>query len=75
MEQNKNENKTIQSPFTQTYFHGTKADLHIGPSSKLALILILGKEKMQNISSLQQLWMLLFGVLNLPLGKTVKAFI
>jgi hypothetical protein len=30
MEQNKNENKTIQSPFAQTYFHGTKADLKIG---------------------------------------------
>ncbi len=29
MEQN-NENKSIQSPFTQTYFHGTKADLKIG---------------------------------------------
>jgi hypothetical protein len=45
------------------------------PKSKLALTLTLGKEKMQNISFLQQLWMLLFGVLNLPLGKTVKEFI
>lgn len=30
MEQNKSENKTIHSPFSQTYFHGTKADLQIG---------------------------------------------
>jgi len=30
MEQNKSENKSIQSPFAQTYFHGTKADLYIG---------------------------------------------
>lgn len=30
MEQNKSENKSIQSPFAQTYFHGTKADLKIG---------------------------------------------
>ena len=30
MEQNKSENKSIQSPFSQTYFHGTKADLKIG---------------------------------------------
>lgn len=30
MEQNKNENKTIQTPFAQTYFHGTKADLKVG---------------------------------------------
>ena len=30
MEQNKNENKTIPTPFIQTYFHGTKADLRIG---------------------------------------------
>jgi hypothetical protein len=30
MEQNKSENKSIPSPFVQTYFHGTKADLKIG---------------------------------------------
>ncbi len=30
MDQNKSENKTSQSPFAQTYFHGTKADLKIG---------------------------------------------
>ena len=30
MEQNNSEPKTIQSPFVQTYFHGTKADLKIG---------------------------------------------
>ena len=30
MEQNKSDNKSLQSPFAQTYFHGTKADLQIG---------------------------------------------
>lgn len=30
MEKNKNEDKSTQSPFAQTYFHGTKADLKIG---------------------------------------------
>lgn len=30
MEPNKIESKTIQSPFTQTFFHGTKADLKTG---------------------------------------------
>lgn len=30
MEQDKNENIPFQSPFAQTYFHGTKADLEIG---------------------------------------------
>ena len=30
MEQKSSENKTIQTPFVQTYFHGTKADLKPG---------------------------------------------
>ena len=30
MKQNKNEKKTFQNPFAQTYFHGTKADLNNG---------------------------------------------
>ncbi len=30
METNKSENKSIQDPFVQTYFHGTKKDLKIG---------------------------------------------
>lgn len=30
MEQNKSENKSIPSLFSQTFFHGTKADLKIG---------------------------------------------
>jgi rifampin ADP-ribosylating transferase len=30
MKQNKSENKPIPTPFAQTYFHGTKADLKIG---------------------------------------------
>ncbi len=30
MELNKSENSSLQSPFSQTYFHGTKANLNIG---------------------------------------------
>ncbi len=30
MEQNKIENKTTQSRFAQTYFHGSRADLNVG---------------------------------------------
>ncbi len=30
MDQNKSENNFIQSPFSQTYFHGTRADLKVG---------------------------------------------
>lgn len=30
MEQNNSDNKSFQSPFAQTYFHGTKADLKPG---------------------------------------------
>ena len=30
MEKNKNDNKTFHTPFAQTYFHGTKADLKLG---------------------------------------------
>ena len=30
MEQNKSDSKTIHTPFAQTYFHGTKADLKLG---------------------------------------------
>lgn len=30
MKQNNSESKSIQIPFSQTYFHGTKADLKIG---------------------------------------------
>jgi rifampin ADP-ribosylating transferase len=30
MEENKTENQSFQTPFAQTYFHGTKADLKIG---------------------------------------------
>lgn len=37
MEQNKSENKSIQSPFAQTYFHGTKADLKIGDFIEIGL--------------------------------------
>ncbi len=37
MEQNKSENKSIQSPFSQTYFHGTKADLKVGDFIEVGL--------------------------------------
>jgi len=37
MEQNKSENKPIQSPFSQTFFHGTKADLKIGDFIEVGL--------------------------------------
>lgn len=30
MNQNKSDNKTFHTPFAQTYFHGTKADLKLG---------------------------------------------
>jgi hypothetical protein len=30
MESNKNEGRTIHTPFKQAYFHGTKADLKLG---------------------------------------------
>jgi hypothetical protein len=37
MRKNKSEDKlhgSVQSPFSQTYFHGTKADLKIGKSAE-----------------------------------------
>lgn len=37
MEQNKTGNKSVQSPFSQTYFHGTKADLKIGQFIEVGL--------------------------------------
>jgi rifampin ADP-ribosylating transferase len=37
MGKNKNDNESIQSPFTQTYFHGTKADLKIGDFIEIGL--------------------------------------
>lgn len=37
MEQNKTENKLFPSPFVQTYFHGTKADLKIGDFIEIGL--------------------------------------
>ena len=30
MEQHKSDNKSFQTPFAQTYFHGTKTDLKVG---------------------------------------------
>jgi len=37
MKKNKSEHKSIQSPFAQTFFHGTKADLKIGDFVKIGL--------------------------------------
>jgi rifampin ADP-ribosylating transferase len=37
MEQYKSKNKFIQSPFSQTFFHGTKADLKIGDFIEVGL--------------------------------------
>ena len=47
MEKNENENKNnpIHSPFTQTYFHGTKADLKIGDLIETGINSNYGQEK------------------------------
>ena len=37
MGENKSDNKTVQSPFTQTFYHGTKADLKIGDFIEIGL--------------------------------------
>jgi rifampin ADP-ribosylating transferase len=48
MEKNKNENTSqepVQSPFVQTYFHGTKADLRIGDLIEIGLNSNYGQKK------------------------------
>ncbi len=48
MEKNKSENKSnesIQSPFSQTFFHGTKADLNIGDFIEVGLNSNYGQKK------------------------------
>ena len=48
MEKNKSENKSnepAQSPFSQTYFHGTKADLMIGDIIEIGLSSNYGQKK------------------------------
>lgn len=48
MEKNKNEikyNEPVQSPFVQTYFHGTKADLRIGDLIEIGLNSNYGQKK------------------------------
>jgi hypothetical protein len=37
MGENKSDNKSVQSPFTQTFYHGTKADLKIGDFIEIGL--------------------------------------
>jgi len=47
METNKNENKSnkpMQSPFSQTFFHGTKADLKIGDFIEIGINSNYGKK-------------------------------
>ena len=48
MKQGKKENKSIQSPFAQTYFHGTKADLKIGDLIEIGLNSNYGQNKKAN---------------------------
>ena len=51
MEQKNNEqNQSGQgaTPFAQTYFHGTKANLNIVTSLKLVTTQTMGREKMRN---------------------------
>jgi hypothetical protein len=45
MEKNNNENNSAQSPFAQTYFHGTKAELKIGDSIEVGLNSNYGQRK------------------------------
>ena len=45
MEQNKSEHKSLQSPFSQTFFHGTKADLMIGDFIEVGLNSNYGQRK------------------------------
>ena len=68
MEQNASENKSNSSgpsPFIQTYFHGTKADLKIGDFIDIGINSNFGKIIKQNISILQLRLMHLSGVPNL----------
>lgn len=37
MQENKTENKSIQPPFAQRYFHGVKADLKVGDFIEVGL--------------------------------------
>ena len=45
MKQDNSISKTIQSPFTQTYFHGTKADLKLGDFIKVGFHSNYGQKK------------------------------
>lgn len=45
MEQNKSDNKSIQSPFSQTYYHGTKTDLKMGDFIEVGLNSNYGQRK------------------------------
>ena len=54
MEQNKNEQKTIgqsSTPFAQTYFHGTRADLKVGDLIEVGFNSNYGQKKTQNTFS------------------------
>jgi hypothetical protein len=78
MEKNKSENKSNepgQSPFAQTFFHGTKADLKIGDFIEVGLNSNYGQKKKAKYIYLTTTWMLLFGALNLLLVKDAKEYI
>ena len=45
MNTNKSENKSIQSSFSQTFFHGTKADLKIGDLIEIGINSNYGQNK------------------------------
>ncbi len=45
MEQNKSSNESAQTPFAQTYFHGTKTDLKIGDLIKAGFNSNFGQRK------------------------------
>lgn len=48
METTQPENKSIQSPFSQTFFHGTKADLKIGDFIEVGFNSNFGQKKKAN---------------------------
>lgn len=75
MEQNKSENRSIQSPFSQTFFHGTKGDLKIGDFIEVGLNSNYGqRNNAKYIYLTATLDAAIWGA-ELALGKGVKEFI
>ncbi len=78
MEKNNDDYKSngqSPSPFSQTYFHGTKADLRIGDVIEVGFNSNYGQRKNAKYLPDSNLGCSNFGVLNLPLRKDVKEFI